>query len=307
MISATEYIQKSLDTNLFFARIMKEHAIFLQAGFVCKDTQLIQQAQNFKQAFNQLLWEATRLANGVVSREAIVAQVFFTSNTLLAEEKTMSLSGIPIDLSLTRAEMALVGGSSNISPQLQGAVSDLNLRALSCIAPFVDFKARVLAGVLSCQLFTWLFPSMLEHIREEALMYQAVLTRLQNGQHPNEVVRAAETETFWNDIMEEHSVFIQHLLDPTAEQLIATATAFANQFKQLEDEARAADQNAPAVRAVTQRSLATTNSLRDFKKQGTDLILSCRLKSLINPLLADHVTREANHYIRLLQELAPLV
>ena len=40
---------------------------------------------------------------------------------------------------------------------------------------------------------------------------------------------------------------------------------------------------------------------RDFKEAGARGILNCKIESLILPLLADHVLREANHYIRILQ------
>ena len=32
-----DYVKTSLELHLFFARIMKEHAIFLQAGFMPKN------------------------------------------------------------------------------------------------------------------------------------------------------------------------------------------------------------------------------------------------------------------------------
>lgn len=34
---------------------------------------------------------------------------------------------------------------------------------------------------------------------------------------------------------------------------------------------------------------------------GAEGILQCKIRSVILPLLADHVLREANHYIRLLR------
>lgn len=101
--------------------------------------------------------------------------------------------------------------------------------------------------------------------------------------------------------MGEHSLFIRNLLDPTEEKLFATAQSFANQFKELTAEAEAADSNESAINAVTRRSLAAAKSVRDFNKQGTELILMCKIKSIIIPLLADHVTREANHFLKLLK------
>ncbi|MHB1167639.1 MAG: DUF2935 domain-containing protein [Carboxydocellales bacterium] len=307
MISLPDYIRKSLETNLFFARIMKEHVIFLEAGFVCKDEGPIRQADNFKNAFNAILCETVNLANGVVSQDSLAAQEFVTNNTLAAEQKTQNLSGIPIDLNLTKAEMALVGDSLNIAPQLQGAVHTLNQKAIAWSAAIADFKGSILNSVLACNLFTWNFPLLLDHVRREALMYNMMLTKLQNAENPDDPAMAAQLEAFWNRIMADHSLFIRNYLDPTEENLFATAQNFANQFKQLTAEAEAADQNAPAVEAVTRRSLVAAQSIRDFKKQGTELILMCRIKSLINPLLGDHVTREANHFIRLLRKLAGTV
>jgi len=37
MLSSIEFIKQSLGLHLFFARIMKEHAFFLQVGFTPRD------------------------------------------------------------------------------------------------------------------------------------------------------------------------------------------------------------------------------------------------------------------------------
>lgn len=47
--------------------------------------------------------------------------------------------------------------------------------------------------------------------------------------------------------------------------------------------------------------LSETVKFRDFKAAGTEGIEKCKIRSVILPLLADHVLREANHYIRLLK------
>ena len=41
-------------------------------------------------------------------------------------------------------------------------------------------------------------------------------------------------------------------------------------------------------------------SLRDFKKTARDLIEACKIKSNIPALLADHVYREADHFLHLI-------
>ena len=49
-IMPENYITLSLETHLFFARIMKEHALFLAAGFPCKNKDWIQKADYFRSA-----------------------------------------------------------------------------------------------------------------------------------------------------------------------------------------------------------------------------------------------------------------
>lgn len=53
--------------------------------------------------------------------------------------------------------------------------------------------------------------------------------------------------------------------------------------------------------SLTEKSLQETLKYREFKEAGTEGILSCSIASIILPLLADHVLREANHYIRILE------
>ena len=43
-------------------------------------------------------------------------------------------------------------------------------------------------------------------------------------------------------------------------------------------------------------------AIREFKTAGTEGITDCKIRSIILPLLADHVLREANHYLRILAD-----
>jgi hypothetical protein len=59
-------------------------------------------------------------------------------------------------------------------------------------------------------------------------------------------------------------------------------------------------QNKTDIGRLTRDTITATRSLRDFKAAGTEGLLTCKIKSIIIPLLADHVLREANHYLRIL-------
>ena len=89
----------------------------------------------------------------------------------------------------------------------------------------------------------------------------------------------------------EHALFIRGLLDPSEEALIETADDFSKDYKRLLQMAKCRD--CAAMGHMTAASLEETRKYRDFKATGTKGILSCDIASLILPLLADHVLREA--------------
>lgn len=78
-----------------------------------------------------------------------------------------------------------------------------------------------------------------------------------------------------------------------------TADGFAEDYKELLEQER--EKDCEVTKDLTARTLQTTEKYRDFKAAGTKGITECEIAGLILPLLADHVLREANHYLRLLE------
>ena len=58
-----EYVTLSLETHLFFGRIMKEHSLFLLAGFPAKETEFIKRADRFREEFEAGLRRTVELAD----------------------------------------------------------------------------------------------------------------------------------------------------------------------------------------------------------------------------------------------------
>lgn len=303
MLSREEYIRLSLELNLFFGRIAKEHSIFLEAGFTSKDSNLAQEADDFKVQFEGLLAETISLANGVISPRTVASREFATPFTLDAERVSQFYTGIQINSRLTQAELGLQG-SAVVMPMaaLEQRVFHLNQRAMALTTKLADFKAKVLNDVLACKLFTTNYPLLLDHILREARFYLRMLTRLQNREDVMTVKDLLDQEVFWNRIMAEHSKFILGLLDPTEETLINSANNFGKEFDQLTREAIEATTQSMLLPKVTNDSLQATKDLRDFKATGTKGLIECKIKAIAIPLLGDHVLREANHYMRILQQ-----
>jgi hypothetical protein len=295
-----DFVRESLELHLFFGRIMKEHSIFLEAGFVGKDAAFAQQADMFKCQFAEVLQEAVMLANGVVSEETLNSGESITDKTLRAEQITQELSGINIESIITTEELRLTPDAGVNPSQLEARVTALNQKVIGLTKALVQFKTNILEGMLQCKLFTFNFPLLIIHIRREALFYIHHLERLQRHMVVDFVQEAIEEEKFWNRQMAEHAQFIRHLLDPTESGLIVKAEGFDSQFNSLEQKVPGAALNKSDISRLTRETITATRAFRDFKAAGTEGLLTCKIKSIIIPLLADHVLREANHYLRIL-------
>ena len=63
-----DYVVDSLELHLFFARIMKEHSLFLKAGFLPPGAALARESELFLRRFEALLSRAISLSNCIVRR-----------------------------------------------------------------------------------------------------------------------------------------------------------------------------------------------------------------------------------------------
>ncbi len=291
-----EYVRLSLKFHLFFDRIMKEHSFFLEAAFMLKDNELRVTANNFQKTFANILDKVISLADGNVSGEFLSSNEIVTKNTLTAEDQTSNLSGIRIDTNLTRKEASLRSGNLNMNQQLVNNIRLINRQTIPIVKNLITFKNNILNEVLSCKLYTANYPLLITHIMNEAKMYLSLLNKLESGEtfSANYVY---EQELFWNTIMKEHAEFIRGLLDPTEKELIMTADQYAKSYENI------INNYSNNMSLLTNASLKETMDFQKFKVAGEEGILNCKIKSIIIPLLADHVLREANHFIRILKSI----
>jgi hypothetical protein len=302
MYLSRDFARLSLELHLFFLRIMKEHSFFLEIGFTPRDSGFMKKADEFRKEFDKLLWDVVAISGGVVGRDVLQSGEVVTQYTMSAEKASEYYTGVDIPIDITKAEMDLVGSRNYpVNRRLEEDVFEINRRAIELVSALIRFKETILADVLACKMFTVNYPLLIDHILREARLYRDTIQRIQRGEDYRIENEALEQEMFWNRIMAEHSKFIRGLLDPQEEDLFNMADHFGDEFDDLTREAREAMDNSVPFAKVTADSFQATKAIRDFKEQGTQGLINCKIKSIIIPLLADHTLREASHYLRLLR------
>lgn len=246
------FVERSLDEIRFWSRIMKEHSFFLRLGFRCEDTRLINEANHFYALFETI------------------------------ENRSHMLS------------------PDTDPATIRSFNSEVQLAATQIWA----FKRKVLGLILRCQLPGGNnFPLLVDHISREANYFRNRLEELNTGRLEPLPDAIIDENVFFLRIMADHAKFISHLLDPSERQLVEQARDFSHDFDQLLYQARDLEsmrpqsQTVPLLTQFLDQNRVSVKSLRDFKKTARELIDACRIKSIIHPLLADHVFREAERFL----------
>jgi len=277
LLSRQEFIKISIEINLFFQRIMKEHLFFIQTNLQPVNHAYITEADMLKKGFEQLLAETLYYARGVVSENALRSNEIVTPYTLRAEETTSMLTGASIDTGITRSEYKLIGAPNCYYTEwLENVVYGLNSRTCFLLEKVIVFKRKVLALASKCKIFIDLYPEMLEHITYEAEYYMEMIKALQTRTLPKKTL--CEELNFWNHVMGDHAGFIDGMLDPTEKSLKEVARNTAEVFEKLvEDCIKTSEEQ------IIKMSLESTEKIRDFKRTATEEILNCRIKTIIPP------------------------
>jgi hypothetical protein len=145
---------------------------------------------------------------------------------------------------------------------------------------FIAFKRGLAEAQDAGRIHTLAWPTFLDHISREEDHFVRRVQKLSNG---DTSLDRDETAKFWSLIMGEHADFIAHLLDPAERMLIGTSQKAAEEFYEVHK-----------AMPLDERKLEKAiDAIIDFKAVAEKGIDAGMIKSIIHPILANHVRREA--------------
>jgi hypothetical protein len=174
------------------------------------------------------------------------------------------------------------------------------------VKPFIEYKARLSEAQTSGKLHSLVWTLFFDHTRHEAERWVRRLETLAAGESEFD---KDEVSMFWTNIMDEHCRFVAHLLDPDEFELIETAMKTSRVFRDLHEgggigggAAALAHEPGTVVGSLidnpeTSAILSAAETILDFKTKAARDIEAARIKSVIDPRLADHVRREALKFV----------
>lgn len=295
MTSKETYVQCSLQYNLFWIRILKEHAIFIEATMPPPGKDYADQADTYKQQYDQLLEVTIKLSNGAIPLSVLESGQYYTQYTEEAERLAQQNTGVIINSQLTRMTYDIKPCSDGFTAttKMEQDVFMLNQNLLNLTTSFVQFQADLLNKRVSCGLFTMMFTADILHILMEAKRYLEILKRLQS----RDTALITDYKSFWTQNMAGHAKVMRGEFDPTETAYFNAANQFANTFDLL-SKAESQPETFPSDREILSDAIA----ISDFKSDTTCGLITCKIQAIMLSLYTDHLLREANHFIYLMYE-----
>ncbi|MGG3468228.1 DUF2935 domain-containing protein [Neobacillus pocheonensis] len=196
------------------------------------------------------------------------------------------------------------------TPNNVAAVRKLNEDSIQLVLGIRNFKRNLLIMIINCQVMGFNFPLLVDHTAREAEYFMRTLKKFNEGILDPIQDAIIKENVFWLKIMMEHSRFIASLLDQSERNLVRAALKFGDDFEVLLNQARDVESmllkkkpTYPIIGKLNKDSENAAQEIRAFKQAGLDFIKNCQIKNVIDPLLADHVVREADHFLQMVHVL----
>lgn len=288
VVQSTQGLLAAIDEMSFWLRIMFEHAKFIRGGL---DPSVGQET---------LIRTAERFAINIQSLHSLTiqtpAQDAFRVNRLVDSSRVLTI-------------------------------------------PLRDFKAELFKLISDCQVIAELPAPLLDHIRREADFFLTMLNRLEgapvaqeetlgipNGSIPTSLVPrllipfasgnilaiARDENLFWLRIHKEHGeVLLLVAYRPRIQEMLYDATQqFERDLNSLLEEAQRTPLEPTALRAFNKKAYGVMDNWNMFLRSAYSDVINCRVPSgQINTaaLILDHMSREAEYYLRVLEIEDPLL
>jgi hypothetical protein len=242
-------------------------------------------------------WADARFAVDIMAEHSIFFSLLMPPETCGTERK----EALEFGDKFTKLYQEIDAGQPS-----SGDVKSFAGKVVEQIKPFIEYKARLGDAQASGKLRSLVWNLFFDHTRHEAERWTRRLETLARGESEFDY---DEVSTFWTNIMDEHCRFVAHLLDPDEYELIEKCMSTGHVFRDLHKggalggaAAALAHEPATVIGSLTQNPetdavLSAAETILDFKTKAARDIEAARIKSIIDPRLADHVRREALKFV----------
>ncbi|HEY8389867.1 MAG TPA: DUF2935 domain-containing protein [Clostridia bacterium] len=279
-----QYIKSTMELNVFFSRIFKEHCVTIAAGQRNGDMRVLQSLDRYKVHFEMLLSSALENGLNLIDPRLIELNCFITPYTYNCEQMTQSSCGISINHRISSFEIEKLNKPAPIAagrlPYAYERALRLNTDGEEIARGLEELLTNILKEVKSGRMYSSVYPSVYECYILELNRYQKAIDMLRTDQ-----------KFFYFDegaakIMQTNAEHIRGMLDPCEMDDINKANYFAALFSECNKD-------------NDQKFIEINEKFAEFLQDLIEKMLAKKLSSVMLPLTLDNILRQANRNIGL--------
>lgn len=275
------YIKRTMEHNVFFARIFKEHCVTVASCIQLNDMRIIQSLDRYKVHFEMLLLSSLEMGLGLIDKKILDSGCMVSQFTYACEQNTQNTCGISINHRISGLETELLAKPPIIAagrlPSVYERALKINFDGIELAQGMTELLGNILKEIKNGKMYSFLYPSVFD-----CLIMQ--LTRFQNEKEfLKEDKGLIVFDTDAAKIMQTNAEYIRGMLDPCEMDSITQANHFAGEFSQI-------------CREPTIEKFADVNSqFAQFVEKLLSSVLNKKALSIMLPLTCDNILRQARY------------
>lgn len=302
MLKEQDFLEQSLNSNLFYLRTLRDFCINIQLSFY-GNSEYIGRASSLAKQSQDLGRELVTYTNGIIPKDAKEYQLYYTDYTLATEKLTEELFNLNLATDITENISNLTVGT-NQAPTLENIkkIEDFNKKALTIATEFVNLAEEIRKKLLNNELFSYSYPLLYDYMIRTINIYKAELVRLEE-KIVKDPILVVDTEYDYNITVYEIISFLRGLINPNAARYILELNELLNEeYPKLLDNYNNLPLSPENQLMLSEESLRLLRKTRILIKDMLKDLLDANLYFIIEPLAIDNFYRNTNYFLYIIDQ-----
>lgn len=294
MLTDKEFVIQAITTNVFYLLNVRAYSLNITLSFL--DRELINQAKTFVEKSEEILNLFISEAVGFVPKLAIKNKFIVTEYTMECNDLTNKLFNINLDTTIIK-ELSKLDKTLNdkeITSELVDLMMIVSKKTCDFLNQFVEFLRNIFELKKNQQIFSYSYPFLLREVMEIMTLFEEVLERVIKKM-PVSPTFISKYEYRILRIMENVSLFLSRMVDPSREDIYITLNSYSKEFNVIKNYFFKEHLNPNKQKTLNLKSKKLFERYSKYLGYCIKELLNKKAYFIVEPMFIDDFYRGANY------------
>lgn len=294
MLTDKEFVIQAITTNVFYLLNVRAYSLNITLSFL--DRELINQAKTFVEKSEEILNLFISEAVGFVPKLAIKNKFIVTEYTMECNDLTNKLFNINLDTTIIK-ELSKLDKTLNdkeITSELVDLMMTVSKKTCDFLNQFVEFLRNIFELKKNQQIFSYSYPFLLREVMEIMTLFEEVLERVIKKM-PVSPTFISKYEYRILRIMENVSLFLSRMVDPSREDIYITLNSYSKEFNVIKNYFFKEHLNPNKQKTLNLKSKKLFERYSKYLGYCIKELLNKKAYFIVEPMFIDDFYRGANY------------